>query len=194
MKARILAGFSALSLLLMLAVCALMVRGIFAYDYLKLKRGITCGIDSDRGCLTFSVYRNFKPPADGPLAHLDANALENWQWTNWHNATQGGRSRLSFLDFKIARYQYRQTPKTTPVDPQIGFIVRLPDPLCAAVLAIAPALWLRESVRSGRLRKKGLCPKCGYDLRATPARCPECGTPATGHATSLGPRRLPARS
>lgn len=45
--------------------------------------------------------------------------------------------------------------------------------LVIAALASWPYFILVE--RKQRRRKAGLCLKCGYDLRATPDRCPECG-------------------
>ena len=44
-----------------------------------------------------------------------------------------------------------------------------------AVSAVVPALWWGRRIRRWRRRAKGLCISCGYDLRGSPSRCPECG-------------------
>lgn len=44
-----------------------------------------------------------------------------------------------------------------------------------ALLLLGPSAWIRRRVRTAKRFTAGHCQRCGYDLRASPGRCPECG-------------------
>jgi hypothetical protein len=50
----------------------------------------------------------------------------------------------------------------------------------AVVAAVIPGLWVRRRIRQARRARMGWCLSCGYDLHATPERCPECGAVSKG--------------
>jgi hypothetical protein len=54
----------------------------------------------------------------------------------------------------------------------MGHAIWLPYWFLWIITAASPTIWwLRKPARD----QPGLCETCGYDLRATPNRCPECG-------------------
>ena len=89
---------------------------------------------------------------------------------------QAGRWGFYFV------WSYWETPGGAgPLKYGSTCFVIVPAWAVALPLAMRPAVCVRRKLRrrcvNGRIAQ-GRCARCGYDLRATPGRCPECGRAA----------------
>jgi len=69
---------------------------------------------------------------------------------------------------------------TAPPDPGRSVTECVSETLICLGVVILVVLAFRKSIAYSNARRRaaiGKCPVCGYDLRATPHQCPECGTP-----------------
>ena len=175
MKRRLFTILSTFSLLLFVAVVVMWVRSYSTEDFLYVHSG------RSNAQLTSSLGRlQFYPNA---LVRWGLAAVTPVQ-TGWHHHAQPVWPHPPIQGFRPAEYSWRLWGFRY-WEPHRGMpCVQWPYWSVALVMLVLPAARVRQWIKSHRRRRIGLCSSCGYDLRATRGRCPECG-----RATSDGAAR-----
>ncbi len=167
MRSRLLNLSAAMSLFLVVAALVVWVRSYYVADFITLvsesrqcREVISCG----RGRLWYQRYDLL--PHVRPIATTQTYLVQDENYFINLPPLPGVR----FAGFEIGRQ----------LKPRSGTVLRetrviIPLYALALVAALLPATWLVRRFRTARRRKRNLCASCGYDLRATPDRCPECG-------------------
>jgi hypothetical protein len=138
----------------------------------------SCRFDSRMtGKLSIALYHDFATPIVGP--QYDPGLKYNNAVLSWYDRLPRGFS-AGAMDFFVEDEKDFATDATRH-DLWLGQVIWLSVPYWFAWIIWLPLLIFvhrRWHHRQSRARfKQGLCVTCGYDLRATPDRCPECGTP-----------------
>ncbi len=159
----------------LVAVAALWVRSYFASELLYCSWVDREGssiiyrelvVDCGRGNVSFSFTRLLDPPRSSWMRNrlefqsgVPDDAANDLDWPP-------GGSQGSFAGVRMSRFANSTGTYRS---------VNVPLRMLVLSLGVLVAFWIWKA----RLRKsacrKGYCPRCGYDLRASKERCPECG-------------------
>lgn len=190
---------SAPSLLLCISTCVLWARSYTHND--NIGRRIWVLTNQGREYLYGSVLSScvgglmivpYCGSPDGHRIQLDAPEPPDWEWYSDNRGMYYPifrpdiRTSIGERGFKWGSKRFQIAYSTLPTyndNPYVSISMTAPHWAWAAALMILPVFWVLKFVRVRRGHfGPGLCPCCGYDLRATPDRCPECGLVASERA------------
>jgi hypothetical protein len=169
---------AAVSLVICVASIALLARSFWIADTLirthfdpRYDEMVTRRFDSECGRLTYDGMTDpiaGWPVSDGTRALFAAE-------DGWTYKTDRSHNRLRLRDSLLSVTWWNRVKLMAGTERYID-VPAWPITLLTTVL---PVLFVLRYRLAARRRKIGRCPTCGYDLRASPDRCPECGTAVT---------------
>ena len=184
MRRRLFNLATVVSLVLFITTVVLWVRGRSRIDVARYARPVDAGrgqtrieLHSGQGILCLSRTR--REQSQGPVEELMGGGLASYPIAGGAIPFSGFHpSDPQVLGFGLSR--------SSDVDPPTGpwerrwthLAISVPHWFAAVLFAGAPARWLVVRQRTRARRRENLCGDCGYDLRASPGRCPECGATA----------------
>jgi hypothetical protein len=171
-RRRLLNFLTALSLLLCVAAGALWVRSYMVADvweWVDLPRDLrVVTLFTHRGVIWLSVRTG------GPVS-IRGPKRQRW-FEHSTNPPQGSSSCVEQTFWQTLGFDHELADS-----PMFGkYREHWQIPCWLPLLAVTPATGALLSRLRRRRRRSGRCGSCGYDLRATPDRCPECGMEAAG--------------
>jgi hypothetical protein len=180
----------ALSTLLSVAACVLWVRGRYVGDDPTLSHAsdgppwhevLLQGWSSGGGLrlvVLVASESNPRPPGEVPTPPgLTPFGMPGWYYTYssyWGSVYPFDALADDALTFR--GFQWVSSHSAAPGFWQRSWSIATPAWFVVLVFALPGARWVVIQLRQRRAKPAGFCASCGYDMRATPERCPECGT------------------
>lgn len=196
MLRRLFTLLSIISLLLFVATCVMWVRSYWVEDDITYTSVRSLVVASRVGTMHLAVVVQWEQPGgpgSGPKAeHVVSITPRGWTRVAMPVDTSDGRSMM-MIDDRWFHYQvgtvtlqqpawrmtWRGDHKEFSTGPGYRLVQHdLPMPylLLAILCGAMPTAGLVRAFSRRRRVRNGRCRRCGYDLRATRGRCPECGT------------------
>ena len=164
-RRRLFTVVSVISLILCVATCLFWIRAQYVYDSIKLT--------SDRGVIWFTTWRSYAGLDVG--VHLRPPTAEDVpQRFRWSSGLPVEGDHRWF----VPRFRHTVFPPDPTQFERERWDIRVPYWLMLLVTIALPIASFRRARVLRRRAQDHLCLHCGYDLRATPERCPECGAVA----------------